>query len=294
MLTEVISLYKASLVLEGGGLRGVYTAGVLDAFMDKGLEFHTVVGSSAGACNGSRFVAKDRGAMRHIQIDLMQGPDYCGMKYIFKTGTYLNMDYLFETIPFEIQVFPFKVYNESKTKFYSVVTDIYSGTPCYLEKSKYPGIAPVRASSSLPLAANIVRIGNEYYMDGGLTDAIPFKKGLEENEKCLVITTRQKGYKKKPMRGMFLIKRMYNKNWPDFVNALKVRHKMYNQQLKDLDAAEKEGKAFVIYPSGDINIGRLKADKADLERIYQMGYDDAMANMDRIVKFLEECGRCEQ
>ena len=286
-------MYKASLVLEGGGLRGVYTAGVLDAFMDKGLEFHTVVGSSAGSCNGSRFVAKDRGAMRRIQIDLMQGPDYCGIKYIFRTGTYLNMDYLFDTIPFEIQVFPFKVYNESKTRFFSVVTEIYSGKPHYLEKSKYPGIGPVRASSSLPLAANIVQIGNEYYMDGGLTDAIPFKKGLEENEKCLVITTRQKGYKKKPMRGMSLIKRMY-KEWPNFIHSLKIRHKMYNQQLKELDIAEQEGKAFVIYPSGDVNIGRLKAKKEDLERIYQMGYDDAMGKMDEIVKFLEECGICEQ
>ena len=287
-------MYKSSLVLEGGGLRGVYTAGVLDAFMDKGIEFHTVVGSSAGSCNGSRFVAKDRGAMRHIQIDLMNGTDYCGINHVFKHGTYVDMDYLFDTIPFELQVFPFKVYNESKTKCYNVVTNIVTGEPEYLEKSKYPGIAPVRASSSLPLAANIVQIGNNFYMDGGLTDSIPFKKGLEENEKCLVITTRQKGYKKKPMRGMYLIKRMYGKDWPNFINALKQRHKMYNKQLKDLDIAEQEGKAFVIYPSGDINIGRLKAKNEDLVRIYQMGYDDAQSKMDDIIKFLEECGTCEQ
>ena len=199
-------MFQASLVLEGGGLRGIYTAGVLDAFLERDLEFDTVVGSSAGACNGSWFVAKDFGAMKHININYMRGKDYCGIKHFFKTGTYLNMTYLFETVPYELQVFPFKVYNESKTKFFSVVTRVFDGKPDYLEKSKYPGIDPVRASSSLPLVSNIVQIGEEYYMDGGLADPIPYTKGFAHNDKCVIVLTRPKGFTKKRVKNERLIK----------------------------------------------------------------------------------------
>lgn len=280
-------MYSSSLILEGGGLRGIYTSGVLDFFMDQNIDFSCVVGSSAGACNGCRYVCHDRGAMHKIDTEYVFDKRYKGLKYMLTGHGYVNMDFLFDTIPEELYPFPWEEYFLNPCKFYSTVTNMITGNCEYLEKGDYKNCDPVRASSSLPIVAKKVTIGNNHYMDGGIANPIPYQKGFAENNNCVIVLTRPRGYQKKKDKSIPLVKKVY-KNYPGLIKALEQRHVVYNKQLREIEDMVDNGTAFVIQPSKTIHIGRLSAKKEDLEAQYQLGYNDAKAVHQQLIAFLEE------
>ena len=283
-------MYSSSLVLEGGGLRGIYTSGVLDYFMDRGIDFSCVVGSSAGACNGCHYVCHDRGGMHLIDTEYVFDKRYKGIKYLLSGHGYINMDFLFDTIPEQVYPFPWDDYFASPSKFYSTVTNMVTGNCEYLEKSDYNKCDPVRASSSLPIVAPKVTINGNHYMDGGIANPIPYQKGFAENDNCVIVLTRPRGYQKKRQKFMGTIKLLYKK-YPGLIRALNERHTVYNKQLREIDDMMDNGTAFVIQPSKTIHIGRLTAKKEDLEAQYQLGYHDAERQYDKLMEFLKEHNR---
>ena len=193
-------MYQAGLVLEGGGMKGVYTAGVLDFFLDKGLEFSSVYGVSAGACHMASFLSKQRGRAFAVDTDYLEGSDYCSVKSLLTTGDLFNVKMCYHTIPEELNPYDYETFNRYEGKAYSVVTNIETGEPEYLRiRDMKKDIDMIRASASLPLVSRNVKIGGKLYLDGGISDAIPLKRSIRDgNQKNIVVMTKEEGFIRRP------------------------------------------------------------------------------------------------
>lgn len=280
---------KTALVLEGGGLRGTYTAGVLDYFMEHELAFPYVIGTSAGACNATGYLSGQIGRTKKINTELLHTSKYKGLGQLMKNGTFLNLDYLFDEIPNEILPFDYDAYEQNPARFVSTCTNCYTGLCEYYEKADMGrDMTAVRASSSLPLVAPMVVMGDGAYLDGGLSDSIPYGHALADgNDRCVVILTRPDGYRKKPSISYLFIKSLY-KDFPLLLKSIKDRPETYNRQLEELAALEQVGTAFVIRPSKAIKIGRLSAKKEELLALYDLGYQDAASHYAALQDFLQK------
>ncbi|MCQ2104990.1 MAG: patatin family protein [Fibrobacter sp.] len=285
-------MYKdIALVLEGGGMRGAYSSGVLDVMHDNGLKFGGYAGTSAGATHICSFMSEQR--ERNMRIDTVhsQDPRYMGFKQLIKTGDYFPREFCYITIPREIDPFDYAKFEENAkvSDFYSVATNLETGEAEYLltqEVDKGDGLECVRASASLPLMSKIVELRGMKLLDGGIGDSIPFgfmeRKGFK---KQVVILTQQEGYVKKPNSLIPLFKLMYRK-YPKFVEAAATRHIRYNEALAKLKENEKAGKSFVFRPSEPFKISRIEKDASKLVELYKMGLKDGEANMPRLKEFL--------
>lgn len=282
-------MYKTSLVLEGGGMRGTYTAGVLDFFMEKGLDFSSVYGVSAGALNAANFVSKQPKRGARVLINYLDDERYSGKNYLIKTGDYFNIDFVYNTIPNDLDPCDYETFKNNPIKFYSVVSNVVTGKPEYLYVSDLKNqIDLVRASASLPLLSNIVEIDRHKYLDGGICDSIPLHKSiLDGNEKNVVVLTQHRGFVKKQARNLALSRVTYRK-YPKFVEAMEMRHLMYNNEIKYAYQMEEKGKAFIIQPQTPVKIGRLEKDKSKLWELYAYGYKDAQANYEKLMEYLEK------
>lgn len=286
-------MYKdIALVLEGGGMRGAYSSGVLDIMHDNGLKFGGYAGTSAGATHICSYLSEQR--ERNMRIDAVhsQDPRYMGFKQLFKTGDYFPREFCYVTIPREIDPFDYAKFEENAkiSDFYSVATNLETGEAEYLltqEVDKGDGLECVRASASLPLMSKIVELRGMKLLDGGIGDSIPFefmeRKGFK---KQVVILTQQEGFVKKPNSLIPLFKLMYRK-YPKFVEAAATRHIRYNEALAKLKENEKAGKSFVFRPSEPFKISRIEKDASKLVELYKMGLKDGEANMPALKRFLE-------
>lgn len=267
---------NTGLVLEGGGLRGVFTCGVLDCFMDYGIRFPFTVGVSAGACNGLSYMSGQRGRAKASNIDLMDEHHYIGFRYLLTQRCIMDFKLLFEDFPERIIPYDYDSYFSNPDRFVMVTTNCLTGRAEYFEeKSSSKRVMDiVRASSSLPFVSPITYVDGVPMLDGGIADSIPVEYALHQGyEKLVVVLTRNKGYRKKPssMRAA----RLFYRKYPDLQKALSERNTVYNRTMDLIDHLEEEGRVTVIRPLRPIDVGRMEKDTSKLTALYQEGYDIA-------------------
>ena len=267
---------NTGLVLEGGGLRGVFTCGVLDCFMDHGIRFPFAVGVSAGACNGLSYMSGQRGRAKSSNIDLMAKHHYIGLKYLLTQRNIMDFKLLFEDFPKRIIPYDYDAYFSNPARFVMVTTNCLTGKAEYFEeKSSSKRVMDiVRASSSLPFVSPITYVDGVPMLDGGIADSIPVRYALSQGyERLVVILTRNKGYRKQNSE-MRAAKVFYRK-YPNLQKALSQRNLVYNQTMDLIERLEDEGRITVIRPIRPIEVGRMEKDTAKLTMLYQEGYDIA-------------------
>ena len=267
---------NTGLVLEGGGLRGVFTCGVLDCFMDHGIRFPFAVGVSAGACNGLSYMSGQRGRAKSSNIDLMDKHHYIGLKYLLTQRNIMDFKLLFEDFPERIIPYDYDAYFSNPARFVMVTTNCLTGKAEYFEeKSSSKRVMDiVRASSSLPFVSPITYVDGVPMLDGGIVDSIPVRYALSQGyERLVVILTRNKGYRKQNSE-MRAAKVFYRK-YPNLQKALSERNAVYNQTMDLIERLEDEGRITVIRPIRPVEVGRMEKDTAKLTMLYQEGYDIA-------------------
>lgn len=267
---------NTALVLEGGGLRGVFTCGVLDCFMDHGVRFPFIVGTSAGACNGLSYMSGQRGRARCSNIDLMDKYHYVGFKYLLTQGCIMDYKLLFEDFPEKIIPYDYDAYFSNPTRFVMVTTNCLTGKAEYLEEKSSADrvMSIVRASSSLPFVTKITYVDGVPMLDGGIVDSIPVKYALEQGyEDIVVVLTRNKGYRKK--EGKMRAAKAFYRKYPDLQKALYERNAVYNQTMDMIERLEEQGKITVIRPLKPVEVGRVEKDTAKLAALYDEGYEIA-------------------
>ena len=270
---------RLGLVLEGGGMRGLYTAGVLDAFLDAGIEVDGIVSVSAGALFGVNFVSGQRGRALRYNKKYISHPNYMGLRSWLRTGNMVNKDFTYYEIPMKLDVFDQEAFAKAKIPFYAVATNVETGQPEYFQIDHvFEQMEILRASSALPLVSNIVEWQGKKYLDGGLSDSIPveFARSLGF-DKLIVILTRPLGYRKKASSGR--IYKLFYRKYPNFVKVATKRYQHYNDSLDKIEKLEKTGDLFAIRPSKTLEIGRLEKNPDKLEDIYQLGLQDGQAVM---------------
>lgn len=285
-------MQKATLVLEGGATRGVFTSGVLDCLMEKEVYTSHVIGVSAGACNAVDYVSRQPGRTRDCMIPTDKNLSYYyGVRKFIKEKSLMNMDMIFDIYPKQIYPFDFDTYFHSEMHCELVTTNCRTGKAEYMEETKDPDrlMKICRASSSMPLLCPIVNIDEELYLDGGLADSIPIHRAMEiGNEKIIVVLTRNKGYRKKPVSGA--IEKMYRKSYqsyPELLKTLLRRAPYYNRTLNELESLEREEKIFVIRPQVK-PVSRLERSPEELMAFYHHGCDLMQKEYDRLMEYLEK------
>lgn len=280
-------MIKAGLVVEGGGMRGVYSSGVLDFFIEKDLFFENNYGVSAGACHLCSYLAKQYKRSFRVNVDYLNDKRYCSVHSLLKTGNLFGAEMLYDIIPNELDLFDYDTYNKNESNFYVVITDINTGKPEYVKIGDLKkDIIYVRASSSLPLLAQNVKINDKEYLDGGISDSIPIKKSIADgNKKNVVILTRDSTYRKGKNSLMPIIKLKYKK-YPNFVKSMADRYIVYNEILDFIKELENNGDVFVIRPKKPVNIGRTEKNREKLEALYNDGYNDAKDCYEELLKYL--------
>ncbi len=280
-------MYSAGLVLEGGGNRAIYTSGVLDAFIEKGIEFPYVIGVSAGSCNATSFIAKNYRRQHDIVINYSNSKKYMGLGNILKGHSFLNTDWIFGELAYDILPLNQDEFDKSNTVLCAVATNGLTGKAEYFyPKSMRNGCDELKASCSLPGVTNGVEIGGTTFFDGGLVDSIPLERAFDDGcQKAVVILTQHKGYVKEPMNPK--VKRIFKK-FPKVGEAAVNRHIMYNKQLEFVKQCEQNGTAIVIQPTAPLNVSTLEKDVSKLEAIYQLGYKQGLDRADEIKAFLNK------
>ena len=273
---------KTGLVLEGGGMRGVFTCGVLDYLMDNKIGFPYTVGVSAGACNGLSYMSHQRGRGKYSNIDLLAKYKYIGIRPLIKKRGLIDQQLLFHRFPDRILPYNYKAYAENPNRFEMVTTDCLTGRPIYWEE-KYDEkriIDIVKASSSLPYACPIIYVDGRPMLDGGIVDSIPLLRAYEQGyDKCVVVLTRNRGYRKSSAK--VTVPNFIYKKYPRLRVALRNRNKIYNEQLAMVERLEDEGKIIVIRPEEPIVVGRMETRTKKLTDLYHQGYACAKKVMER-------------
>ena len=279
---------KNGLVLEGGGMRGAFTAGVLDFFLDKNISFDTCMGVSAGSCHACSFLSKQRRRGFETNVDYLEDENYCSFKSLIKTGDLFNTEMCYKKIPEELNPYDYETFDKNPTEFYAVVTNCITGEAEYKRiKDMHSGIYYVRASSSLPLLSRTVWIHKTPYLDGGVADSIPVKKSREMgNEKNVVVLTRDRTYRKGPNKAMPAARPRYGREFPKLVEAMQNRHLQYNETLDYLYEEEKKGNVLIICPDKPVEIGRIEKNREKLEQLYEEGYKTAEKQYSQLKQFL--------
>ncbi|MDM5198491.1 patatin family protein [Fictibacillus enclensis] len=279
------------LVLEGGGMRGVYTAGVLDFFMDKELYFPYIIGVSAGACNATSYLSRQRGRNRVVNIDFVRHPQYISYKnWLLRGKGLFGMDLIFDEIPNIHVPFDFKRFKEAKERFVIGTTDSETGEPVYFEKADHEKeiLTVLRASASLPFMAPVIEYQGNKLFDGGVADPVPILKARKDgNLSNVILLTQNEGYRKSKTRMEWLAKRIYSRH-PGMAEVLLKRYKHYNETMEYIEDLEKKNEVFVIRPKEKMEVGRAERNPVKLNALYERGVEDAMNMYDQLVEWLSE------
>lgn len=281
-------MYSCGLVLEGGGLRGVFTSGVLDVFMENGIKFPYVIGVSAGSCNGVSFVAGNLHRMRDITIGYSSDERYMSLKSILKNGEYLNTKWIFGELSYELFPLNYEAFESSDTVFCVVVTNAKTGKAEYLYPTDFrDGCPELVASCALPIATKPVTLGKDLYYDGGLADSIPIQRAFDDGcQKSVIILTQDKNFVKQPIGHDKAVKRIIKK-YPAVAEKMLDRHNMYNNERQLAFEQEEKGNAIVICPKEPLHCPTLEKDPVKLREIYNLGYQQGIENIDRIKEFIK-------
>ena len=279
---------KKGLILEGGAMRGLFTAGVMDVLMENGVEFDGIIGVSAGAAFGCNYKSGQIGRALRYNIKYCRDKRYCGINSLLKSGNIYNTDFCYGEVPLSLDKFDFDAYLKNPAEFYVVCTDVESGRPVY---HKYTGAEDsgfdwIRASASMPLVSQIVNIDGKKLLDGGISDSIPVKyfESIGYNKNVAVLT-QTKEYRKGKNRMMPLIRRRY-KMYPKLIEVAENRFLMYNAQKEYVSKREAEGELFVIRPDEPIPVGRVEKNPKRLKLAYDIGRSTANKKLDGLIAYL--------
>ncbi len=267
---------RSGLILEGGGMRGVFTCGVLDNLMDRGIRFPYAIGVSAGACNGLSYMSSQRGRARYSTIDLLEKYRYISFKHLLLKGNIMDFELLFHTFPEQIIPYHYDVFAASEERYEMVTTSCRTGKACYYGEKHNPKriIDIVKASSSLPFVSPISYVDGEPMLDGGIADSIPVLRahslGFDNN---LVVLTRNKSYRK-PQKPTYVPPFIYGK-YPALREAIRHRNALYNEQIELVERLESEGRLTVLRPQKPITVDRMERNTQKLVDLYDEGYECA-------------------
>lgn len=278
---------KTLLILEGGGLRAIYTSGVLDCFLKNNIKVDAVIGVSAGALFGINYLSKQQGRVIRYTLENANNKDYMGISSWIKTGNIMNKDFCFNKLIYETDPFDFKTFNKSKIEFYVTVTNVETG------KAEYKRINDIeedmeylRASGSMPIVSKIVKVNGKKYLDGGISDSVPIKWGLKNGYKRIIIVeTRPKTYRKK--KSKLLPYKILYKDYPRLVKTVKERYNIYNKTKTYIEALEEENRVFVIRPTEYIKIKRIENNKDKIQEMYRLGLKDANERLKELKKYMK-------
>ncbi len=277
---------KTGLIMEGGAMRGMFTCGVTDVFMEEHIAFDGAAGISAGAAFGCNFKSRQIGRAIRYNKKYCDDPRFCSIRSLLKTGDMFGADFCYRELPNVLDPFDREAFRNNPMEFYVGATDVSTGKPVFHKCSDggETDIEWMRASSSMPVASRPVRIGKYTLLDGGIVDPVPFlfmeKKGYDRN---VMILTQPEGYTKKPSPP--IMQAMLRK-YPEIARAMAVRHIRYNKQMEMISERERCGKAIVIRPPEALNISRTEKDPEELERVYQIGRATAMERLEEVRAFL--------
>lgn len=287
-ITPNTSLSSVGLVLEGGGLRGMFTNGILDVFMKNGIRFDAVVGVSAGMLFGCNYKSNQPGRALRYNLRYKDNIEYMSWKSLIKTGNYVNERFSYHLLPYMLDPFDFNEFKKNPMKFYAVCTDIERGCSVYHEIDDANGIGMrwMQASASMPVFAKPVEIDGRYYLDGGITDSIPLKfiqeKGFKKN---IVILTQPADFRKKKAHVGLIMKLLLNR-YPMVAELMARRHVMYNNELDYIHSELKKGDTFLICPDEKLDIGRLSMKEDKILRVYEAGVEKAQQLLPQIKDFI--------
>lgn len=280
---------KTGLVLEGGGKRGIYAAGVLDVLLENNIWADGLIGTSAGAVNGCSYVSNQYERNLRYNIRFAKEKRYMSIYSLITTGNVVGTDFAYNILPNKLEVFDYDAFEKSPVAYYVTCSNVETGKAEYIQCKSLRGknMDYLRASASLPYVSQIVEIDGKKYLDGGICDSIPLKAfqnmGYEKN---LVVLTRPRGYIKKPENN--LLANLYYRKYPAFVTALRNRYAVYNRTLKYIEQQEKQGNILVLRPSESISVGRMEQDPERLKQMYELGKNDAGQMLDAIASFLSK------
>lgn len=269
-------------------MRGLFTCGILDVFMEQGIEFNAAVGVSAGACFGCNIKSRQPGRALRYNLRFANDKRYCSVQSLFKTGDIYNADFCYRQLPDELDLFDYETLKNNPMEFYMAVTDIKTGKPVYpkLTDGNCKELQWMRASASMPLVSKPVKIDDGEYLDGGMSDSIPLQfmecVGYKRN---VVILTQPRSYVKTPNKLMWLMRILLRK-YPKLLDAMANRHNMYNDETRYVFEQEKQGKVLVLCPEEPLGISRTEKNIAELQRVYDMGRKLALDRLEEIKKFL--------
>lgn len=280
---------KTGLVLEGGAMRGMFTAGVTDVLMENGLEFDGLIGVSAGAVFGCNIKSKQPGRAIRYNLKYCNDPRYCSFRSLRKTGDLFGVDFCYRELPQKLDIFDNETYENNPLPFYVVCTDVETGKAVYhlCESDAEKDLKWMQASASMPMAARIVEIDDKKYLDGGVADSVPLRYfqsiGYERN---LVILTQPKDYVKGRNKALPLMKRIYKK-YPAFLHTVAHRHEVYNETSAYIEEQEHLGNTLVIRPAESLPVGRVEHDPEKLRAAYEIGRKTGTEYLDKVKTFLK-------
>ena len=276
------------LILEGGGMRGAFTAGVLDYWMSRDLWFQNVYGVSAGACQACSYLCRQPGRGLRVWVNYTDDPRFISLRSLLTTGDMIGAELNYDLVPRKLDPLDNAAFLASGARFTAVLTDVETGKPAYIPiRDMFEDIDAVRASASLPLVSRMVTYRGRRYLDGGVSDSIPIRRAIADGcDRNLLVLTQAPGYRKAPNKALPLMKLRYGK-YPGLVEAVARRHIMYNDALDFIEREEAAGRLFVLRPDAPLNIGRVEKDPEKLTRIHDMGYAVAERSHQALTEFIK-------
>ena len=274
------------LVLEGGGMRGIYTAGVLDVFLDENIKVDGIIGVSAGVLFGVNYLSKQRGRAIRYNKKYLNDKRYMGLYSLLTTGNVINNEFSFYEVPFKLDIFDDEEFKKSDTEFYATVTNVDTGKAEYLKlNSVFEQMEVLRATSALPFVSKIVQLKNGKYLDGGISDSIPIDKCIEMGyEKIIVVLTRPINYRKKKPKE--IIARLKYSKYPNLVHTINNRYINYNNEVEKIIDLENKKEIFVIRPSRTIEIKRIEKDVNKIQEMYDLGVSDCKEKIEKLKEYI--------
>lgn len=276
------------LVLEGGAMRGLFTAGILDVLLEHDVPFHGIVGVSAGACFGCNYKSRQPGRVLRYNLRYAHDLRYCSLWSLFTTGYIFGKEFAYYRLPQQLDPFDIAAFDSNDIQFHLVATDVQTGQPVYRCFDRFCDNLYdwILASSSMPVVSRVVHIDGHQYLDGGITDSIPLRyfqqQGFQRN---VVVLTQPANYEKQPMRFMPFIRRIL-RPYPNLIAAWQQRHEMYNAQLRYIAQQQQLGNTLVLCPQSTLPVGRISHNRNQMRQTYQLGRDLAEDNLSRILHFV--------
>jgi predicted patatin/cPLA2 family phospholipase len=278
--------HKTTLILEGGAMRGLYSAGAIDVFMQNNIKVDVIYGVSAGALFGLNYKSRQIGRALRYNLKYAHEKNYMGLYSLITTGDIMNKDFCFNKLVYELDKLDFETYKNTPVDFYAVVTNLQTGKSEYIKiDDAQKDMEYFRASGSMPFVSKPVEINGNYYLDGAMSDAVPLKKVLETtSEKIIVILTRPSGYRKK---NSHLPYNLFYGKFPNFVETANNSYKKYNETMDLIEKYESENKIIVLRPSELVRMQRVEKNKKKLQKIYDLGVSDCIKKLDIIKEYIE-------